>query len=131
MTIWYISCSFGTFVRFLVSCTKKNLATLIIVRGGDDKNEKFGSFVLLSKMCFEHSADKRLGRSFKKNYQKAAYPTFNIFIVIQAKNYKAPKEYFTPRGPFEGIMRVTSGWKSIVCSLPTFNLKGKFVPRSP
>jgi hypothetical protein len=28
MTIWYILCSFGTFVPDLVSCTKKNLATL-------------------------------------------------------------------------------------------------------
>jgi hypothetical protein len=29
MTIWCILCSFGTFFRFLVSCTKKNLATLL------------------------------------------------------------------------------------------------------
>jgi hypothetical protein len=28
MTIWYILCSFGTFCPVLVSCTKKNLATL-------------------------------------------------------------------------------------------------------
>jgi hypothetical protein len=28
ITIWYILCSFGTFFRILVSCTKKNLATL-------------------------------------------------------------------------------------------------------
>jgi hypothetical protein len=29
MTIWYILCSFGTLFPVLVSCTKKNLATLI------------------------------------------------------------------------------------------------------
>jgi hypothetical protein len=29
MTIWYILCSFGTFLPVLVSCTKKNLATLL------------------------------------------------------------------------------------------------------
>jgi hypothetical protein len=29
MTIWYIFCSVGTFFPALVSCTKKNLATLI------------------------------------------------------------------------------------------------------
>jgi hypothetical protein len=29
MTLWYILCSFGTFFRFLVSCTEKNLATLV------------------------------------------------------------------------------------------------------
>jgi hypothetical protein len=29
MTIWYILCSFGAFCPVLVSCTKKNLATLI------------------------------------------------------------------------------------------------------
>jgi hypothetical protein len=28
MAVWYISCSFGTFFPVLVSCTKKNLATL-------------------------------------------------------------------------------------------------------
>jgi hypothetical protein len=28
MTIWYILCSFGKFLPALVSCTKKNLATL-------------------------------------------------------------------------------------------------------
>jgi hypothetical protein len=28
MTIWYILCSFGPFFPVLVSCTKKNLATL-------------------------------------------------------------------------------------------------------
>jgi hypothetical protein len=29
MTIWYILCSFGTLFPVLVSCTKKNLATLV------------------------------------------------------------------------------------------------------
>jgi hypothetical protein len=29
MVIWYILCSFGTFFRFWVSCTKENLATLL------------------------------------------------------------------------------------------------------
>jgi hypothetical protein len=29
MTIWYILYSFGTFSPVLVSCTKKNLATLV------------------------------------------------------------------------------------------------------
>jgi hypothetical protein len=29
MTIWYILCSFGTFVPVLVYCVKKNLATLV------------------------------------------------------------------------------------------------------
>jgi hypothetical protein len=29
MTVWYILCSFGTFFPILVSCTKKNLATLV------------------------------------------------------------------------------------------------------
>jgi hypothetical protein len=29
MTIWYNLCSFGTFFPVLVSCTKKNLATLV------------------------------------------------------------------------------------------------------
>jgi hypothetical protein len=29
MTIWYILCSFGTFFPVLVSCTNKNLATLM------------------------------------------------------------------------------------------------------
>jgi hypothetical protein len=28
ITIWYFLCSFGTFLPVLVSCTKKNLATL-------------------------------------------------------------------------------------------------------
>jgi hypothetical protein len=28
MTIWHIASSFGTFFKVLVSCTKKNLATL-------------------------------------------------------------------------------------------------------
>jgi hypothetical protein len=31
--IWYVLCSFGTFFPFLVSCTKKNLATLLSARG--------------------------------------------------------------------------------------------------
>jgi hypothetical protein len=30
MTIWYTLCSFGTFFPVLVSCTKKNLATLAL-----------------------------------------------------------------------------------------------------
>jgi hypothetical protein len=29
MTVWYIMFSFGTFFLLLVSCTKKNLATLL------------------------------------------------------------------------------------------------------
>jgi hypothetical protein len=29
MTIWYNMCSFATFFPVLVSCTKKNLATLV------------------------------------------------------------------------------------------------------
>jgi hypothetical protein len=29
MTIWYILCSVGSFFLVLVSCTKKNLATLL------------------------------------------------------------------------------------------------------
>jgi hypothetical protein len=29
MTIWYIGCSFGALFPVLVSCTKKNLATLV------------------------------------------------------------------------------------------------------
>jgi hypothetical protein len=29
MTIWYILCSFGAFCPVLVSCIKKNLATLV------------------------------------------------------------------------------------------------------
>jgi hypothetical protein len=33
MVIWYILCSFGTFFPVLVSCTKKNLATLSRVQG--------------------------------------------------------------------------------------------------
>jgi hypothetical protein len=32
MTIWYILCSFGTFLPVLVSWTKKNLATLTTIR---------------------------------------------------------------------------------------------------
>jgi hypothetical protein len=32
MTIWYILCLFGTFFHVLVSCTKKNLATLIEIK---------------------------------------------------------------------------------------------------
>jgi hypothetical protein len=31
VTIWYILCSFGTFFPVLVSCSKKNLATLILL----------------------------------------------------------------------------------------------------
>jgi hypothetical protein len=31
ITIWYILCSSGTFFTALVSCTKKNLATLILI----------------------------------------------------------------------------------------------------
>jgi hypothetical protein len=31
ITLWYILCSSGTFFPVLVSCTKKNLATLVVV----------------------------------------------------------------------------------------------------
>jgi hypothetical protein len=31
MTIWYILCSFDNFFLFLVSCPKKNLATLLAI----------------------------------------------------------------------------------------------------
>jgi hypothetical protein len=50
MIIWYILCSFGTFFPVLVSCTKKNLATL--VHGG------------LARESLYHIAPKRpwLGR---------------------------------------------------------------------
>jgi hypothetical protein len=44
MTIWYILCLFGTFNPVLVSCTKKNLATLVphtkISRPGNYGSEK-------------------------------------------------------------------------------------------
>jgi hypothetical protein len=36
MTMWYVFCSFGNFFPVLVSCTKKNLATLVrVTRLGD------------------------------------------------------------------------------------------------
>jgi hypothetical protein len=38
MTIWYILYSFGTFFPVLVSCTKKNLATLLSSTIGRRKN---------------------------------------------------------------------------------------------
>jgi hypothetical protein len=37
MTSWYFLCSFGTFIPVLVSCAKKNLATLFdtfLLKGG-------------------------------------------------------------------------------------------------
>jgi hypothetical protein len=36
MTLWYILCSFGTFFPVLVSCTEKNLATLLHCETQDD-----------------------------------------------------------------------------------------------
>jgi hypothetical protein len=38
MTIRYILCSFGTFFSVWVSCTKKNLATLLSTRFPENKN---------------------------------------------------------------------------------------------
>jgi hypothetical protein len=32
IAVWYILCSFGIFLTILVCCTKKNLATLVLIK---------------------------------------------------------------------------------------------------
>jgi hypothetical protein len=51
MTIWYILWSFGTFCPVLVSCTKKNLATLVysVLRFHTEKNSRGSSQGTFSK----------------------------------------------------------------------------------
>jgi hypothetical protein len=46
MTIWYILYSFGTFFPVLVSCTDKNLATLVQIELKLEKGEK-----LIANFC--------------------------------------------------------------------------------
>jgi hypothetical protein len=57
MTIWYIFCSFGTFFPVLVSCTKKNLATLVgpkIVAQHFLPQNFLGNFRVFRKHNFTH-----------------------------------------------------------------------------
>jgi hypothetical protein len=55
MTIWYNLCSFGTFFPVLVSCTKKNLATLECALRNDFKcnwhSSDFSNFLLRKKIA--------------------------------------------------------------------------------
>jgi hypothetical protein len=65
--IWYILCSFGTFCPVLVTCTKKNLATLLLVQ-----RLRLRRLNTFAKTCFRWRSRKYFFKrmeSFCKHWQ--------------------------------------------------------------
>jgi hypothetical protein len=67
MTIWYILCSFGTFLPVLVSWAKKNLATLPSTAARFSVNAPFGTLepiLRLRNLQLQRQRCNRLHRAF-------------------------------------------------------------------
>jgi hypothetical protein len=93
MTIWYILCSFGTFFPVLVSCTKKNLATLLYTSAHINKHRKS-----LQRGCLSNWAPRLFCRSPKCRKTKCRHfncrdVDINIFPTLIYPNLT--KKYFT------------------------------------
>jgi hypothetical protein len=82
MTIWYILCSFGTLFPILVSCTKKNLASLLWDAGPcvlpfRDLVLATGPFVINRSMQDSKDSSNALGIKIRGHFSR-----FDIIMYV-------------------------------------------------